>query len=205
MSAFYLDVLKDRMYTAKANSLERRSGQTALYEILSAMVKLMAPILTFTAEEVWGNLTKNGKSVHLEDLPMVNNAWCDAALEARWNRLIDVRGEILKRLEIARKEKLIGHPLDALVQVFATSETYELLKPFEAQLASICIVSEAELFGEETPVPDDAAPAEAVKNLAIRIAKAYGDKCPRCWQYRTTIGANAAHPEICAQCAAAIS
>jgi isoleucyl-tRNA synthetase len=205
MSAFYLDVLKDRMYTAKPKSLERRSGQTAMYEILSGMVKLMAPILTFTAEEVWQYLAKDGSSVHLEDMPAVNQRWTNEALDEGWSRMIAIRDEILKRLEIARKEKLIGHSLDALVQVHASGDTYTLLREFEDQLASICIVSQAELFGEEIPVPDDAAASETVKNLYIRVTKAYGDKCPRCWQYRTTIGENAAHPEICAQCAAAIS
>jgi isoleucyl-tRNA synthetase len=205
MSSFYLDVLKDRMYTTKANSLERRSGQTVMYEILGVMVKLMAPILSFTAEEVWQYLTKDGKSVHLEDMPKVNEAWINEELEERWTRVIEVRGEILKRLESARKEKLIGHSLDALVQIFTSGETYELLQEFEDQLASICIVSEAELFGEETPTPDDALVGEAIKDIYIRIARAYGEKCPRCWQYRTTIGENPEHPEICAQCAVALS
>ncbi len=205
MSAFYLDVLKDRMYTAKANSLERRSGQTAMYEILCAMVKLMAPILSFTAEEVWQYLTKDEKSVHLEDLPEVNASWLNETLDERWSRILEVRGEILKRLESARKEKIIGHSLDALVQIFASGETYALLRDFEDQLASICIVSEAELFGEEAPTPDDAFASETVKDLYIRITKPYGEKCPRCWQYRITIGENPKYPEICAQCAVALS
>lgn len=205
MSAFYLDVLKDRMYTTKADSPERRSGQTAMYEILCAMVKLMAPILSFTAEEVWGYLARDGESIHLEDMPEVNDSWLNEDLDVRWNRMIDIRGEILKRLELARKDKLIGHSLDALVQVFASGNTYTLLREFEDQLASICIVSEAELYGDEVPIPDDAIASEIIDNLYIRVAKAYGDKCPRCWQYRTTIGENTKHPEICAQCAAALS
>lgn len=205
MSAFYLDVLKDRMYTTKADSRERRSGQTALYEILCTMVKLMAPILSFTAEEVWGYLARDGESIHLEDLPEVNDSWLNEDLDGRWNRLIAIRGEILKRLELARQDKLIGHSLDALVQVFASGNTYTLLREFEDQLTSICIVSEAELYGEDIPIPDDAIASETIDSLYIRVAKAYGDKCPRCWQYRTTIGENAEHPEVCAQCAAALS
>jgi len=173
--------------------------------VLDTMVKLMAPILSFTAEEVWQYLHPNGRSVHLEDLPEVNLAWMDDDLDLRWSQMIEVRSEILKRLEIARKEKLIGHSLDALLQVFTTGSTYELLEQFEDQLANICIVSEAELFGDETPIPDDAFASEIIENLSIRVAKAYGEKCPRCWQYRTTIGEDAAHPEVCAQCAAALS
>lgn len=205
MSSFYLDVLKDRMYTSKANSVERRSGQTALYAILDAMVKLMAPILSFTAEEVWQCLTKSETSVHLEDLPVVNPVWQNDALEERWTRLLAIRDEILKRLEITRKEKLIGHSLDALVQVFTSGQTYEHLRQYEDQLASICIVSEAEVFGEETPIPDDAFASDVIEHLYVRVAKAYGEKCPRCWQYRTTIGENSAHPDLCAQCATALS
>jgi isoleucyl-tRNA synthetase len=169
------------------------------------MARLMAPIMVFTAEEVWQYLHPGGPSIHLHDLPDANPAWMDDDLDVRWTRMIEVRGEILKRLEIARKDKLIGHSLDALVQVFTTGSTYELLEQFEDQLASICIVSEAELFGDETPIPDDAFSSEIIENLSIRVAKAYGDKCPRCWQYRTTIGEDAAHPDVCAQCAAALS
>ena len=205
MSSFYLDVLKDRMYTTKAASRERRSGQTAMYAILDAMLKLMAPILSFTAEEAWQHLTKRETSIQLEDMPEVNQDWLDEDLDERWRRMIEIRGDILKRLEIARKDKLIGHSLDAVVQIFTTGPTYDHLELFEDRLSSICIVSEAELFGEEVPIPDDAFPSETFENLSIRVAKAYGEKCPRCWQYRTTIGENREHPDICAQCAAAIS
>jgi isoleucyl-tRNA synthetase len=141
----------------------------------------------------------------LEDMPEVNDSWLNEDLDVRWNSMINIRGEILKRLELARKDKLIGHSLDALVQVFASGNTYTLLREFEDQLASICIVSEAELYGDEVPIPDDAIASEIIDNLYIRVAKAYGDKCPRCWQYRTTIGENTEHPEICAQCADALS
>ena len=205
MSAFYLDVLKDRMYTAKATSKARRSGQTAMYEILSAMVKLMAPVLSFTAEECWGYLDKSGQSVHLQDFPKVNDAYKNDALDARWERMIEIRGDILKQLEIARQNKVIGHPLDAAVEVYASGETLTLLRQFAKDLADLCIVSAAAVFGEETPVPADAAASEAIKNFAVKIVKAAGEKCPRCWHYQTNIGQNAAHPDLCASCAAAVS
>ena len=205
MSALYLDVLKDRMYTAKATSQARRSGQTAMYEILSAMVKLMAPVLSFTAEECWGYLDKSGQSVHLQDFPKVNDAYKNDALDARWERMIEMRGEILKQLEIARQNKVIGHPLDAAVEVYASGDTLALLRQFAKDLADICIVSEASVYGEETPVPADAAASEAIKNFAVNIVKAAGEKCPRCWHYQTNIGQNAAHPDLCASCAAAVS
>ena len=205
MSSFYLDVLKDRMYTTKADSYERRSGQTAMYEILDAMVKLMAPILSFTAEECWSYLEKDGQSVHLQDFPKVNEAWIDEDLDERWSGLIDIRGDILKNLETARKEKVIGHSLDASVEVYASGEVYVLLQNFETQLDDICIVSDATLYDEDVPVPDDAVTSETIENLYIRIAKAPGEKCSRCWHYRTSIGENLDHPDICAPCAEAVS
>lgn len=205
MSSFYLDILKDRMYTAKADSQERRSGQTAMYEILSAMIKLMAPILSFTAEESWGYLAKDGKSVHLQDFPEVQSERIKAELDQRWSQLMVLRGDILKNLEIARKDKRIGHSLDALVELYASGKTYTLLKAFEEQLDDICIVSAVSLFDETAAPPDDAVAAEDTENLCIRIGKAAGEKCPRCWHYRTTIGTDARYPEICAQCAAALS
>ncbi len=205
MSSFYLDVLKDRMYTTKADSKERRSGQTAMYAILDTMVRLMAPILSFTAEECWGYLAKDGKSIFLEEFPKVQESWLDEALDERWSALLDIRGEILKCLEVARKEKkIIGHSLDALVEVYVSGKTLELLRQFEDQLDDIWIVSEAIVCGEDVAVPDDAFTSEFVENFSVRITKAHGEKCPRCWHYRTTIGENPEHPEICARCAAAL-
>jgi isoleucyl-tRNA synthetase len=204
MSAFYLDILKDRMYTAKADSQARRSGQTAMYEILSVMIKLMAPILTFTAEECWGYLAKDGKSVHLQDFPEVNPAWINVELDERWSQLMDIRGEILKHLEMARKEKTIGHSLDALVELYASGKVYTLLKAFEDRLDDICIVSAVHILNENAEVPADAVAVEIPEKFHIRIGKAAGEKCPRCWHYRTTIGADAEYPEVCAQCAAAL-
>jgi isoleucyl-tRNA synthetase len=203
MSSFYLDVLKDRMYTTKADSVERRSGQTAMYQILNAMVRLMAPILSFTAEECWGYM-QDGQSIHLQDFPAVNEAWEQELLNDRWTRMIEIRGEILKNLEAARQAKVIGHSLDALVEVYASGETLTFLREFEGQLDDICIVSDAILYPEDTPVPDDAVAGETVENLFIRIINAPGGKCPRCWHYRTTIGEDREYPEVCAQCAAAI-
>jgi len=205
MSSFYLDVLKDRMYTTKADSKARRSGQSAMYEIVNAMVTLMSPILSFTAEECWSYLHSEGKSVHLQDFPSVNEAWMDSALDERWSALIEIRGEILKQLETARKDKVIGHSLDASIEVYASGRTYELLQGFESQLDDICIVSAAVLLNEETTVPDDAVASEDVEHLAIRIVKAPGQKCPRCWHYRINIGENADHPDICGACAEAVS
>jgi isoleucyl-tRNA synthetase len=144
--------------------------------------------------------------VFLQEFPEVDDSRTDDALDARWGQLLDIRSEILKCLEVARKDKkIIGHSLDALVEVYASGKTLELLRTFEDQLDDICIVSEAVVIGEESPIPDDAVTAESVPDLTVRITKALGEKCPRCWHYRTTIGENSEHPDICARCAAAIS
>ena len=202
MSAFYLDVLKDRMYTAKATSKARRSGQTAMYEILNAMVKLMAPILSFTAEECWGYLAKDGKSVHLQDFPKANPAWMDEALNARWEKLGEIRSEILKPLEIARQNKAIGLSLDAQIAVYASGETLTLLRQFENDLADICIVSAATVYGDDAPIPADAVRSETVPNLAVKVSRAAGEKCPRCWHYDASNDQNATYPDLCPSCEA---
>ena len=205
MSSFYLDILKDRMYTTKADSKERRSGQTAMNEILSAMVKLMAPILSFTAEECWGYIDAGGQSVHLQDFPKVDKALLADELDAHWSSFITVRNAILKTLEAARKEKVIGHSLDASVDIYASGATYALLRQFAEGLDDLCIVSQAVLHDEGTAVPEDAIQSENVEGLALKIGKAPGEKCSRCWHYRTSIGENPEHPEICAPCATAVS
>ena len=126
MSAFYLDILKDRLYTAKTTSIERRSGQTAMHAILSAMMRLMAPVLSFTADEVWGYMKESGqlKSVFLADFPKVETTYLDDALDARWDRILAVRGETAKVLEGLRRDKKIGHSLDAAVTLYAAPELY---------------------------------------------------------------------------------
>jgi isoleucyl-tRNA synthetase len=136
---------------------------------------------------------------------VVNPAWINVdELDERWSHLMDIRGEILKHLEMARKEKTIGHSLDALVELYASGKVYTLLKAFEDRLDDICIVSAVHILHENAEVPADAVAVEIPEKFHIRIGKAAGEKCPRCWHYRTTIGADAEYPEVCAQCAAAL-
>ena len=132
MSSFYLDILKDRLYTAKTASVERRSGQTAMHAILSAMVRLMAPVLSFTADEVWSYMKEGAKdkSVFLASFPKVEEKYLDKALEERWDRIIAVRGEAAKVLEALRRDKKIGHSLDAEVTLYAAPELHEFLKQY---------------------------------------------------------------------------
>ncbi len=202
MSAFYLDILKDRLYTAKASSVERRSGQTAISRILSAMVRLMAPVLSFTADEVWSFMQESAKakSVFFSSFPAVEEKYIDDALEARWDKILAVRGEAAKVLEALRKDKKIGHSLDAGVTLYAGPELYELLNRYRKDLAFIFIVSSVEI-AKEPEAPAAAYTSDTVKGLRITAGPAKGAKCGRCWMYQESVGTVKDHPEICERCA----
>ena len=203
MSAFYLDVLKDRLYTAPAKGVERRSAQTAMYTILDTLTRLMAPVLSFTADEIWGYLPgQREASVHLAGFPQLEAALVDAELEARFDQLLAVRGEVSKQLEVARTAKLIGSGLEAQVLLAAAPGALRDLLTAEAkELATLFIVSQADLVDSLA----DGLPAEGVAGLTLKVERAAGEKCPRCWNYSTGIGSNAAHPEICPRCATALA
>lgn len=200
LSAFYLDVLKDRLYTYLPDSPARRSAQTVLNIMLSTITRLMAPILPFTAEEIWRYLPQAAdkpQSVHLAALPAVDEAVKDEALAQRWRQVLELRGEVTKALEQARNKKLIGHPLDAAVNITAPDDLYKVLEPLSADLSSILIVSAATLS------PTAAAGAfksEEIEGLSIDIAPAAGEKCARCWIYAPGVGESDAHPTICKRC-----
>jgi isoleucyl-tRNA synthetase len=202
MSAFYLDILKDRLYTAKTTSRERRSGQTVMYRVLSTMVRLMAPVLSFTADEVWSYMRGNEKagSVFLASFPHAEPKFLDNALEARWDSILSIRGEAAKVLEALRRDKKIGHSLDAHVTLSVGPELYELLSNYQADLAFIFIVSSVELV-KESAAPADAYASETIKGLKINAGPAKGVKCGRCWMYSESVGTVTAHPEICKRCA----
>jgi isoleucyl-tRNA synthetase len=202
MSAFYLDILKDRLYTAKASSPERRSGQTVMHKILSTLVRLMAPVLSFTADEVWAYMPGEKKlpSVFLADFPKEQEKYLDEALEARWEKLLAVRGEAAKVLEGLRKDKKIGHSLDAAVTLYAGEGTYDLLKKYEKDLPFIFIASQV-FVAREAEAPADAFTSDMIKGLRITAATAKGGKCGRCWMYQETVGTVTDHPELCTRCA----
>jgi isoleucyl-tRNA synthetase len=203
MSAFYLDVLKDRLYTSPRTSLARRSGQTAMYRILDTLTRLIAPVLSFTAEEIWSFLPgEREASVHLAGFPEQDQRLIDSDLEATYARLLELRSDVAKALEVARTDKLIGHSLDARVTLCAPQgELRQLLQAQADQLAALLIVSQVELADELS----DASCGENLKQLQIRVAKADGAKCSRCWNYATSVGENEAHPELCHRCQAALS
>ena len=205
MSALYLDILKDRLYTSPPGSIERRSAQTAMHIILDTLVKLMAPILVFTAEEMWRFMPEtNGKeeSIHLSSLPVVNYKFIDNVLEKKWKLIINLRNEVTKALEEARSGKLIGHSLDGAVTIFANGALHDELAPYVDDLKSIFIVSDAFLAKDEKP---GAYKSENIEGLSILVERASGDKCVRCWMHDPSVGNDAAHPEICERCGQAIS
>jgi isoleucyl-tRNA synthetase len=195
LSAFYLDVLKDRVYTSAPTSHLRRSAQTAMHEILTSLVKLMAPVLSFTADEVWRYvpMTDRPRSVHLAEFPAVRAELLDDSLAQTWERLLTVRDEVLRHLEVARKEKRIGSAQEAAVEVTASQADFDFLTAHREDLEIICIVSRF------TVRPVDGV--EASQGLTVRVDRAPGVKCPRCWNYREGVGGSTAHPALCERCA----
>jgi isoleucyl-tRNA synthetase len=200
LSAQYLDIIKDRLYTTGAASKERRAAQTTMYLILQDIVRLMAPILTFTAEEVWQALPGGDReeSVHLTGFPGADETLRDAELEKTWEMLFETRGAVTKVLEEARREKTIGHSLDARVTLAATGARKDILARHAQELSDLFIVSDVVLADD---APKGATESEEVPNLFIMVEKAPGEKCPRCWHYTEDIGKDAAYADVCLRCA----
>ncbi|MBT3311908.1 MAG: isoleucine--tRNA ligase [Desulfobacteraceae bacterium] len=201
LSAFYLDIVKDRLYTSPPESVERRSAQTVMYILVDTLAKIMAPILPFTSEEIWKYMPeRDGKkeSIHLESLPEINAEYNDAELSSKWDIILSVRSEITKALEEARAQKMIGHPLDASITIYAKGDIYHLLNTYEGDLKTICIVSDAAL-SDDAPGPE-AYKSKEIEGLAIQAKPAPGEKCERCWIYDTTVGEDSEHPSVCKRC-----
>ncbi|MBI9092491.1 MAG: isoleucine--tRNA ligase [Desulfobacterium sp.] len=205
LSAFYLDIIKDRLYTSPSTDVDRREAQTTMYIILDNITRLMAPILSFTAEEVWSHMPEvdgRPESVHLSELPVVNDAWKDDALAAEWEKILELRAEVTKALEEARTAKLIGHPLDACIAIKApTDELKALLAGFGEDLRDIFIVSSAALTDT---LDGDCYMSKDMEGLGIQVTKAEGVKCSRCWKYDTTVGDEACHEGACKRCSTAL-
>ncbi|MGQ5762739.1 isoleucine--tRNA ligase [Serratia sp. IR-2025] len=202
MGSFYLDIIKDRQYTAKSDSVARRSCQTALYHIVEALVRWMAPIMSFTADEIWGFMPgKRAQYVFTEE-------WYDGLFglaegepmnDAFWAELLKVRGEVNKVLEQARADKRLGGSLEAAVTLYADSELAERLNSLQDELRFVLLTSAASV-APLADAPADAQASELLKGLKIAFSTAPGEKCPRCWHYTTDIGLVAEHADICGRC-----
>lgn len=205
ISNFYLDVIKDRLYCEEKNGVLRRSAQTAMYEILDALVRMIAPILCFTADEIWQAMPHrdgdDAANIVLNAMPKANLAWAFAEeASSKWDKLIALRDDVNKALEEARKNKVIGKPLEAWVTVYADDETADLLETVPAdELAALCIVSKLRVIrGNGEGMQGENLPVQ------IAIERASGDKCERCWMYVDSIGQDSKHPTLCARCAAVV-
>ncbi|MBI5141340.1 MAG: isoleucine--tRNA ligase [Nitrospirae bacterium] len=201
MSSFYLDILKDRLYTFAADSTERRGSQWVMHRALRAITGMMAPILSFTAEEVHKHTVGIGgvaDSVFLEDFPVADAALIDDELEARWLNILATRDDVNKALELKRRDKLIGNALEAKVTLYASGDTHALLSRYADDLTSILIVSAASV-ADFADAPDDAIPGER-EGLKVLVERADGQKCSRCWNWRTDVSPFDDDNAVCGRC-----
>jgi isoleucyl-tRNA synthetase len=196
LGGFYLDILKDRLYTAPANSRVRRSAQNALYHITQSLTRLMAPILSFTAQEVWDVLAGREASVF-------EQTWYEFCLprdtdrlRERWSKLRLLRSDVLKQLEELRVAGKIGSPLAGEVDIYANGEERDFLKSFDDDLRFVFITSRADVAG---PAPAGAK-ATALSSVSVMVTPSPHTKCERCWHYRAEVGKNAEHPGLCGRC-----
>ncbi len=200
MSAFYLDVLKDRLYILSPDDPARRAAQTTLFHLVTTLAQLLAPLLSFSAEEIWQQLPgePRAESVQLTEWPVVQAAWTDEALGAKWTQLLAVCDEVSVALAAARTKGLIAQPLAAKVTIYAAGDMCEVLDSLGEQLPVILRVSAAELR------PRDEAPAQCVHTawpqVAINVTHAAGEQCERCRLWRP-LGAHRTHPTLCDRCA----
>ena len=181
LSALYLDVIKDRLYTSAPGDPRRRAAQTVCHEVFAALARLMAPLMTFTAEEAWRYLPgTRSESVHLERFPEVPLEWLDDALKREWDRLLEVRREVSRALELARGRKLIGSGLEAAVRIASAPEDLPaLLAAKRSLLQTLFIVSRVDL--EPGPAGAVRYESQEIPGLVIDVDRAPGDKCERCW------------------------
>ena len=203
MSNFYLDVLKDRLYVEKADSETRRAAQTTIYKVLDTLTLLLAPIISFTANEIWQfmphDATRNGEHVILNDYPSLTGVNVDDGFAAKWEKLHTLRDDVKKAIENARNQKIIGASLDSEVELFANGEILDFLKENESVLPEILIVSSVKI------TDGDGGDFHGDMSVGVTVRKAGGEKCERCWSYSNTVGSNAEHATLCARCAKIIS
>lgn len=205
MSSLYLDIIKDRLYTAAPSSRERRAAQTVMHGVLDALVRLLAPVLAFTSEEIWRYIPNSGDkpvSVQLCDMPQVQSQYIDPDLERKWDRLLELRAVVTRALEAARRDKIIGNSLEALTELYASGDVYDFLETFGDDLATLFIVSAVVL--KKGDPPTGAAADEEVPGFGVVVGRAPGSKCERCWNYHEGVGHDSDHPTLCPRCAGVV-
>ncbi len=206
MSNFYLDVIKDRLYCDETNGKSRRSAQTAMYRILNSLVRMLSPILCFTADEIWQKMPHDGRddirNAAYNSMPSYDESLSfDEAAVSKWDKLIAFRDDVNKALEGARNGKVIGKPLEADVTVYANSDDAGFLNSCGQDLADLCIVSELLVTDSE----GDGMASEYFPGLKISIARSSCEKCLRCWKQVRSVGSNEKHPSLCSRCAEVVN
>ena len=208
LSAFYIDVSKDALYTLAARSPARRSAQTAMYVMVDGLTRLLAPLLPVTADELWRHLPgRRADSVHLAAFPDGTEALADPELQERWRRLRGVRDTVNVKIEQLRKEKVVGTSLEAHVTLRAGGETAELLERYAGELPALFITSGVDLVRDAT-VADAAGEdvwSEPGGAASVEVTPAGGTKCSRCWRYVPALASDGGGAEVCGRCEAALS
>ena len=193
LSALYLDIVKDRIYVEHKDAEKRRASQTVIFETLIALVKLIAPVLSSTADEMWSYLKGyvTEESVFLAQFPASDKALINGAIEEQWEKIWKIRELANKKIEEKRSAKEIGHSLDTKIVIDAPDEEYAALTGLGDELKDVFIVSQIEI--------------RKAKALDVTVLKAEGDKCERCWQYDTNILKDGKFPNVCKRCADTLS
>jgi isoleucyl-tRNA synthetase len=205
LSAFYNDISKDRLYTFGASSAARRSAQTTMYVMLEGLVRLLAPILPVTSDELWRTLPgRREDSVHLTDFPTDLDRWRNEALIDEWTKLIAVRDSVNLALEAERQRKVIGAPLEARVTLEADGELYDLLHAHEADLPMLFITSQVTLRRRAAGAAASSSEDQG-RTARVIVERADGTKCQRCWRYVTDISREPAFEGICQRCVDALA
>jgi len=208
MSAFYLDIIKDRLYAENGDSVDRRAAQTVMYEVLVSMNKMIAPILSFTAEEIWSKIpetSKDAESILISKWYENNDQYIDEDLAAKWDQIIKIRKDANKSLEKARQgeNRIIGNSLDAKVLIKLNDEGLaKLLEENRELIEGVLIVSSLEIVSE---TDETFTEGEEVEGMFVKVLHAEGEKCERCWKYSTEIGTLEEHPTICPRCSEVLS
>ena len=201
MSSFYLDIVKDRLYCEGTTSIERRSAQTVLTEVLKVLVRIISPVLSFTADEIWERIPealKEEESVHLSKWIEANPEYLNEELAKKWDKIARLRREVNKKLEAERQTGLIGHSLDARVLLNIANDEYSFIKDYtENEVSDLFIVSQVKFAN------DNLAESE-IEGINIAVEKASGEKCERCWKYDEEVGHNHNHPDVCPRCASVL-